>query len=218
MGSNTSMLCAPSIARRRRMSGRSSPQMLAMFVLFLLLAACGMQPTPPPSPPPTRLVPTVSDTPIATPQPTPLPPVTPTPLPELSPTPFSAGQGGVGATCGLIEIRDGKIVEPIQTANAEECFWQAYQHCAITENLFVVHTRTDTPSYSSFAYGLMITGGRCTVEISGGGVPVVVDAKGTRTVGGVPIGDRCTGMSRDTLGDVLFTGCGMEQQWNLMAP
>ncbi len=129
------------------MMRRSPLSMIAAFALAVILAACGMQPTPLPSPPPTRLPPTVSATPIETPLPTPLPPFTPTPLPAPTPTPpFPLSVRGA-TTCGDIEIRDGVIVDPATTADAEECFWQAYQICDGSKNLGVVETSIATPIF-----------------------------------------------------------------------
>ena len=213
--------------RRYGMMRRSLPPVLAAFVLALVLAACGMEPTPPPSPPPTRLPPTVSATPIATPQPTPLPVVTPTSLPAPTPTLFPTTNGG--AACGLIEIRDGTIANPAATATAEECFWQAYQRCAITDQLDVVQTSITTPNYSGATYSLKSPGsignpgGQCAVQVSTGNVHVIRDpTTGTLATStlreGAYTGDFCRGMSRDSLGDLLFIGCGQGQKWDLMAP
>ncbi len=196
-------------------------RVLSAFMFTLILTACGMQPTPSPSlppSPPTRVPPSPSSIPIEVPQSTPLPAFTPTPLSSPTPTPFSRG---VGTACGLIEIRDGALVDPALTANVEECFWQAYQVCDISQSLSIVHTSTKTPNYSGLSYRLMNTGGQCTIAISGSAVGFIVDpTTGTRTEKGAHTsGDYCMGMARDSLGDLLFLGCSAgTREWDLMAP
>lgn len=215
------MLFSPATERRTGVIGRWLLPVLSVFVLVLVLAACGMTPTPSPSlpsPPPTRVPPTPSSLPIEVPQPTLPPAFTPTPISSPTPTPFSRG---VGTACGLIEIRDGALVDPALTANVEECFWQAYQVCDVSQSLSIVHTSTKTPNYSGISYRLMNTGGRCTVAISGNAVGFIVDpTTGARTEGGAHTsGDYCMGMARDSLGDLLFLGCSAgSHEWDLMAP
>lgn len=209
------------------MMRRSLPSVIAASVLAIILAACGMQPTPLPTPPPTRLPPTVFATAIATPQPTPLPAVTPTPHSSPTPTPFPLSVRGA-TTCGGIEIRDGVFVDPVTTANVEECFWQAYQTCDVTKDLGVVQTSITTPDYSGRTYTLRSPGslgnpgGRCAVQVSTGTVQVIRDpttgAMAAATGSRPYTGDFCRGMARDSLGDLLFIGCGDGQRWDLMAP
>lgn len=215
----------PDTEYRNRIRGRWLLRVASAVVLTLILTGCGMQPTPSPvfpSPPPTRLPPTPSVLPLATPQPTPLPSFTPTPLPAPTPTPFPLPVRGA-TTCGGIEIRDGVIVNPATIADAEECFWQAFQICAVNEQLDVIHTGATILQYLGATYTVKNTGGRCGIQVSYSAIRVIRDpttgAEVIPTVDhGAYTGDYCQGIARDTLGDLLFLGCGLGQKWNLMAP
>ena len=220
-GKDTGMF-SPDTAHRNRISGRWLIRVVAAFTLGLILTGCGMMPTPSPSPPPTRLPPTPSAIPIATPQPTPLPSITPTPLPPPTPTPFPLPVRSA-TTCGGIEIRDGVIVNPVTAADAEECFWQAYQVCAINEQLDVVHTGATIVQYLGATYTVKNTGGRCGIQVHYSAIPVIRDpTTGAEVIPtvlhGAYTGDYCQEIARDALGDLLFLGCAAGQQWDLMAP
>ncbi len=185
-------------------------------IVALALAACGMKPTPPPSSPAVSPV-LQTPIPVATSQSLPTPQFTPTSIPPMTPTliptPF-------GVTCGTVEIRDGVIVNPDATITVEDCFWKAYQTCAIGDRLGIIRTSAETPSFAAVTYNLMNQGGQCTIEEAGGAVPIVRDATTGATVisPGAPINDRCTGMTRDPQGNLHFTGCILGTSHDLLTP
>lgn len=184
----------------------------AMSMLTILtLTACGAGSVPTPTSPPLTATATAIPVPIitATLPPTPLPPSPPAPLPPFSASPTTTlFPTSPGIPCGQIEARNGVVVDLAAARASEDCFWRAYQRCAVGDQLDVVRAATSSPSYSTLRYRLTNTGGRCIIEASGSAVPVIRDpTTGVTTVGGAYVGGSCTGMTRDTRGDLSLTGC-----------
>ncbi len=171
---------------------------LIVVSLILTLVACGGTSTavPPPAIPTTL---------------TPYPSVV---LPTLS-----------DFACGFVEVRDSRVLNPADAQAAEDCFWQAYQHCTVTGGeTFAVRTSTDEtpavdpmhgPAYFS-AYSVLsftiITGndGACAIQ------ELVYGGQYGRTQAGTPGLGRgsypvrrslCTGVTRSAGGGLRVVGC-----------
>lgn len=155
-------------------------------LLVLALIACGGSSAEPPTPgaPPSIPAPMqrTTETPTAI-------PATLTPRPPVAiPTPF-------GVTCGTVEVRDNRAINPTDAQVAEDCFWQAYQHCAVDRNARIaVRESTDETPYVDSTQGpasisfatvrsfAVIAGadGGCALRASRGSAPY------RRTQGGTP--------------------------------
>lgn len=185
-------------------------------LLILALVACGGSSAEPPTPgaPPSRPAPTqrTTETPTAIPA-----TLTPRPLVAI-PTPF-------GVTCGTVEVRDNRVINPADAQAAEDCFWQAYQQCAVGRNAVIaVRESTDETPYVDSTQGpasiifitvrsfAVIAGndGGCALRASLGSAPY------RRTQAGTPfIGPgtapypffTCTGVTQSADGGLHVAGC-----------
>ena len=156
-----------------------------------------------------------------------LPPAIPT---TRTPQPFVVIPTLSGFTCGFVEVRDSRVINPTDAQVAEDCFWQAYQHCTITGGqTFAVRDSTDEtpyvdsrqgPAYFS-AYSVrsftIITGndGACAIQKSAYGGQYGRTQAGTPGLGrgSYPaIGSICTGMTRSADGGLHVIGCGGQGQ------
>src|SRR4051812_39308776 len=143
----------------------------------------------------------------------------------LTPHPVVVIPTPAGFTCGIVEVRDSRILNPIDAQAAEDCFWQAYQHCTITGGqTFAVRDSTDEtpyvdsrqrPAYFS-DYSVrtftIIPGsdGACAIQEDG------YSGQYGRTQAGTPDLGRgshpgssftCTGVIRAANGDLHVVGC-----------
>lgn len=186
---------------------------LIFAVLAFALVACGSAPVVTPTP---SVVPTVPSSPVQTSE-------IPTALPAtLSIHPHVAIPTPEGVTCGTVEIRDNRIINPTDAQAAEGCLWQAFQNCLVAMHpALVVRTSTDeTPFtdqtgyisfYESRSYTVITDGnGGCNIDTHSVGGPY------RRNLAGTPIagpgthpngGTTCTSMSRDPNGDLKVTDC-----------
>src|SRR4051794_105444 len=74
-----------------------------------------------------------------------LPPAIPT---TRTPQPFVVIPTLSGLTCGFVEVRDSRVINPTDAQTAGDCFLQAYQHCTITGGqTFAVRDSTDETPY-----------------------------------------------------------------------
>ncbi|MDQ6832971.1 MAG: hypothetical protein M3008_06200, partial [Chloroflexota bacterium] len=55
----------------------------------------------------------------------------------LTPRPLNALPMLSGFTCGAVEVRDNRVSNPADARAAEDCFWAAYQQCAINAGMAV---------------------------------------------------------------------------------
>lgn len=108
-------------------------------LLILALVACGGSSAEPPTP----------GAPLSTPAPTQRTTETPTAIPAtLTPRPLVAIPTPFGVTCGTVEVRDNRVINPTDAQVAEDCFWQAYQQCAVSRNAAIaVRESTDETPY-----------------------------------------------------------------------
>ena len=193
---------------------RAFAPVVLVALLGLLLAACG-GPSSAPAAPPT--VPTATATTVATVTVPPtgaptatrgalLPPTQAAATPIAGTTsiatavPGSVASGGPGAPgCGMVQMRGPVTVGGPAAAQAEACFWQAYQQCrTVGSDLLVTQMGVDTLTTRGFRLGSV--GGGCTIRV-------------TEEVRIIPRGQvakayLCASLAREANGALHFQSCG----------
>jgi len=139
-----------------------------------------------------------------------------------------------GVTCGTVEVRDNRVINPADAQAAEECFWQAYQQCAVDRNAVIaVRESTDETPYVDSMYGpasirfntvrsfAVIAGddGGCALRASLGSGPLRRTQTGTSIPGpgtqAYPF-FTCAGVTRSADGGLHVIGCkGPEKTYDL---
>ena len=164
----------------------------SLTLLLLALVGCGSTPSQPAAPAPTT-------------QPSATTVATLTPTARSSPLAQANTLGG----CGVIEMVGPTITNDAAARSAEECFWQAYQRCAVGDNSFLVVQRVDPSAFRGWTYRLVASGSNCTIQVDSSIVPGGPQS----TAGGGISRALCTSLTRDARGTLALIDCaGLVEQ------